>query len=458
MPEPSWSEELRAAHLAVSPEDLAFREAARSDPRLLDRRTFEPLCADLFEYALQPWPTFLGAAKREELHRASLGVCGALKKIPERVFGNDFAAIARFYGLPSAEVAEIYFSEPNGLPAGIARGDFIHSADGFKCLEVNFSARIGGWETAPLVAAHMKIPPTAEFVASRGIAIACTNTIRRLFEHVIAGVLAAGLCGDGAMNVAIVREPGVPMGSPAFQAHLRDELAATCRAAGGLAGDVRECYPEELVSAQGRIHLGPRRIDALVEFNDGTPRDVYRAFKANRLVLFNGPLARILSDKRNVALLSEGLEKGSFEPAEREAIRRHVPWTRRVLPGRADFYGEEMAMRDLLLTRREELVLKEGQNYGGKGVAIGEFTPEANWRQMADAALARGGWVVQERVESLPYLYQSGDYGAAPSDMIWGPFLFGSTYGGLFLRLQPKAARGVVNLTQTATEGTAFEV
>jgi hypothetical protein len=31
-------------------------------------------------------------------------------------------------------------------------------------------------------------------------------------------------------------------------------------------------------------------------------------------------------------------------------------------------------------------------------------------------------------------------------------------YGGLFLRIQPKAARNVVNLTQAATEGTVFEV
>jgi hypothetical protein len=458
MPEPTTlSKELRDAHLGVSRQDLAFREAAKDDPRLLDHRTFEPLRADLFEYPLQSWPTFLGAAKRDELHGASRGVCGALKKIPERIFGNDWAAIARFYALPSAAVAEIYFSEPNGLRAGIARGDFIDTPDGFKCLEVNFSPRIGGWETAPLVAAHMSIAPTAELVRKQGIAVQCTNTIRGLFTHVLGEALAAGLAADGALHIAIVREPGVPMGSAAFQAHLREEYAAV-RGECGLDGTVRECFPDELASAEGAIHLAGRRIDAMVEFNDVTPRDVYRAFKANKLVLFNGPVTRILSDKRNIALLSQGLEKGSFEGEEREAIRRHIPWTRQVLPGRADFYGEEMAMRDLLLTHREELVLKAGLSYGGKAVAIGDFTSDGQWREMVDAAFARGDWIVQERAESLPYLYQSGDYGCSPHDMIWGPFLFGQTYGGLFLRMQPKADRTVVNLTQTATEGCAFDV
>ena len=450
--------DLRAAHRAVSPEDLAFREVAKDDPRLLDRRTFDALRDPLFEYKLQPWPTFLGAALRDELHAASRDVCGALKRIPERVFGGDWAAIARFYGLASPAAAEICFAEPNGLAGGVARGDFILTADGFKCMEVNWSARIGGWETAPLVAAHMAIPPIAEFVRGRGIAVRCTDTIRGLFTHVIGEARAAGLAADGELNIAIVREPGSPLGSAAFRSYLREEYARTRAGLGGLDGEVRECYPAELASAGGAIQLAGRRIEAVIEFNDDTPKDVYRAFKSNRLVLWNGPAMQVLSDKRNMALLSEGLEKGSFTPAERAAIRRHIPWTRLVAPGRADFYGEEMAMRDLLLARREELVLKAAVSFGGKAVAVGDFTPAAAWREMADAALARGGWIVQERLLSLPYLYQSGEHGCAPHDVIWGPFLFGDTYGGLFLRMQPQADRTVVNLTQTATEGCAFEV
>jgi len=458
MPPAALTPDLRAAHRAVSPADLAFREAAVDDPRLLDGRTFDALRAPLFEYPLQGWPTFLGAEMKGALHAASLGVSRALQKIPERVFGDDWAAVARFYGMPSPAAAEICFTEPNALAGGMARGDFVLTADGFKCMEVNWSARIGGWETAPLVAAHLKIAPTAEFVRERGIAVGYTDTIRTLFLHVVGQARAAGLAADGELNVSIVREPGVPMGSAAFQAYLREEYARLRAELGGLAGEVRECYPEELQSAGGAIQLAGRPIEAVVEFNDATPRDVYRAFKANRLVLWNGPVARILSDKRNMALLSEGLEKGTFTAAEREAIRRHVPWTRIVATGRADFYGEEMAMRDLLLARREELVLKAGLSYGGKAVAIGDFTPAAAWRERVDAALARGDWIVQERLESLTYLYQSGERGCSPHDVIWGPFLFGDTYGGLFLRMQPKADRTVVNLTQTATEGCAFEV
>ncbi|HET7177631.1 MAG TPA: hypothetical protein VFI63_02985, partial [Solirubrobacterales bacterium] len=151
---------------------------AWGDPRFLARSTFAPLDVnpDLLEYALQPWPTFVGAARRAELHRACLGLGELLKQIPERVFGGDPAAIARFYHLPSKEIAELILGPPNGIAGAVARGDFILGADGPKCLEFNVNPRIGGWEAAPLVALHGTVAPTAEFLRAEGIAPRCTNT------------------------------------------------------------------------------------------------------------------------------------------------------------------------------------------------------------------------------------------------------------------------------------------
>ncbi len=325
-------------------------------------------------------------------------------------------------------------------------------------MEFNVNPRLGGWETAPLVDLHSQIQPTAEFLRREGIPIRCTNTTRELSAHIIREALAAGLAADGTLNVVILRQSGLLKGKAAFQAYVRGEFAPACAEDGRIQGTITECYPEELQTLRGSLYLGTRRIEAVLELCQTTPSHVYRAFKGEKLVLFNGPMFPILSDKRNLALLSAGAEKGLFDAAERETIRHYIPWTRQALPGRAEFRGDEMAMRDLLVTHRDELVLKEAASYGGKGVAIGAFTPEAPWRELVDAALARGDSVVQERLDSLPYLYQHGEYGASPSDIIWGPFLFGRTYGGLFLRMQPKAARNVVNLTQEASEGTAFEV
>jgi hypothetical protein len=455
----TWSEELRAAHLALSPQDLKFRELAKDDPRFLARSTFEPLRAnpDLLEYSLQSWPTFLGGPKREELHQASLSVAELLKRIPERVFGNDPVAIAKFYRLPDPGIAELLLTSPNGIAGAVARGDFIARADGFKCLEFNVSTLLGGWETAPLVGLHLTVPPTAGFLRDEGIPNRFTNTFHELWMHIIRETLAAGLSADGTLTVAVLRDPDYTA-NHAFQAYTRRVFGTVCAESGRVDGELTECRPDELRLVRGSLYHRRRRIDAVLELCRMTPPHVYRAFKTERIVLFNGPMSRLLGDKRNIALLSESLETEIFEPEERERIRCYIPWTRRVLLQEVEFHSEKAPLRNLLLARRDELVLKEALSYGGKGVAIGEFTPPATWESLVDRALTRVDSVVQERLNSLPYLYQHGVYGAEICDMIWGPFLFGRTYGGLFLRTQPKAARNVVNLTQAATEGTVFEV
>jgi hypothetical protein len=42
--------------------------------------------------------------------------------------------------------------------------------------------------------------------------------------------------------------------------------------------------------------------------------------------------------------------------------------------------------------------------------------------------------------------------------VVWGPFDFGDRYGGVILRMQPKAAGGAVNLSLHATAGIVLEV
>jgi len=466
-----WSAAMAAAHRALSPVDLAFREAARASPELLDRETFRAMAADgvLVEKPVQPWLTFLGGEKRAELAAASLGVCALIKSIPQRIFGGEPASIARFYGL-SPVFVDLCLAEPNGLAGALARGDFIATADGLRCIEFNISSRIGGFETAVIVERARQVPAMARFLAGQGIAgaAACTDTLRELFAYVLAAARAKGLADGGELNVAIARNRREPKRKPGLQAWFDRELQAVCgELAPGLSGRVVDAYPDELVVWQDNLFCGQLRIQAVIVWADETPKPVYRCFKSDRIVLFNGPVETLLANKRNLALLSENAQRPDlFSAAERHLIDRHIPWTRQVsaaadgqgLEAKVELRGEERPLAELLAAHREELVLKKGVSYGGLGVAIGRFTPPARWLELARQAAAEGGWVVQEIAESLPYLYQTGARGCAAHDVIWGPFVFGDRYGGAFLRMQPKSAEDVVNLTQHATQGFLVEV
>jgi len=184
----------------------------------------------------------------------------------------------------------------------------------------------------------------------------------------------------------------------------------------------------------------------------------YAASKAGLIGLYNGPMDAILSDKRNLALLSRHASTAGYSPEEQAFIAAHVPWTRLVAPGEIDWEGRMQPLAELLAAEPARFVLKKGAGYGGAGVVLGTFASPERWRDALATALREGDWVVQETLESLPYLYQSGDYGCSIHDVIWGPFVFGQRYGGVVLRMQPAAAGGPVNLTLHATEGIVLEV
>jgi len=461
--EESWSEELQDAHRGISQQDFRFREFARISPEFLERSKFSALDQqrDLLKFAIQAWPTFVGREKLAEFQRVSSGINRLIRQIPARIFRNDAAKFSDFYEIGSPVLAEIVLSEPSGVETVLSRGDFIETSGGFKCIEFNFTPSLGGWETSVLVGMHLEVPATAEFIRESGVAVKYTNTMRKFFLHVIDEAERKGLCPEGELNIAlvVVRENTAYLTRAARQYLNAEYDLAKQELNGRLRGALEICQYGALVPSRDALFLNRRKIHAVVELSgEITPSGVYRCFKANKLVLLNGPLSPILSNKHNIALLSEHASSPIFTAEEQDLLHRHVPWTRRVAAGEVDYLGARVSLHDLLALKREDLVLKEVRSYGGRDVIVGRFAPAEKWEEQVRLALETKGWIVQEYMESLPYLFQCGAYGCAPHDAIWGPFYLGDTYGGAILRVQPKAAGGPVNLSLAATEGIVLEV
>lgn len=449
----------RATHRDLSALDLKFRETAQGSPELLDRSQFGALDqkTELLNYPLQSWPTFLGSGKLDELKRVSVGMNRMVRKVPERVFRNDARKLAAFYGIGPA-VAEVLFLPPTGAETMFSRGDFIDTAAGFKCIEFNFTAKLGGWDTTLITGRHLAVPPTARFIEDAGIRVAFTDTMFEMFRHIVEDIRRKRIIRDGRFTIAFLFAPqAVPTADLGLE-YLNRELRRTLELMGlDLQGRVINSAHERLVPARDGMLLGNQRIDALVELSGpAAPPRVYLLFKQGLVGLYNGPLSPILSSKRNLALLSQ--HAGSFSPEDQAFIEAHVPWTRLVVPGAVEYQGETRPLAELLTARPERFVLKDAASWGGKGVVLGRDVSAERWREAVDGALAEGQWIVQEMQESLPYLYQSGESGCSIHDMIWGPFVFGDRYGGVVLRMQPRAVGGPVSASLYATEGIVFEV
>jgi hypothetical protein len=206
----------------------------------------------------------------------------------------------------------------------------------------------------------------------------------------------------------------------------------------------------------------------LDNFVNDLPLELLEVSRKGNLLIYNGPISSIMSSKLNIALLSEHEESDRFTAAERQIIKTYIPWTRHLRsPGTlgtldtldTTYRGERIDLEQFVLTHREQLVLKPSTGYGGKGVHVGQRTPEGQWQELVQEACSQGQWVVQERVESLPLLLQWGERGCAEHDSVWGMYVFGTRYGGVWLRVLPHILNdGVINAHKGARSPLVFEV
>jgi hypothetical protein len=455
-----WPEGFEPSHAApLSRAQVELLEFIARNPEGLRRETFAPVTArdEFMRYDPQVWPVFLGAARRRELERAAAAVSRLVRSLPRRVFGHDAFLMSEFYRIPREQAEGIVRLLETTAIAGTAlsRGDFLDTPSGLRCMEVNLCSSLGGWAIPTWLPRFLSVPLLRRFLDETGVRFSFHNPVRQMFGHV-AGA-ARELAEDGRLDMAFLM-PGSEMPTDRWMEWFQEEYRAALSTL-GLAGGVDACLLDDLTESRGILRLRGRRVHLLLETTMGyLPGPALRAALAGTVRVFNGPATRILNDKLNLALLSEQAGSGLFDPEERRAIETYIPWTRRVAEEFVDWEDERVYLPDLLAERRERLVLKLGDSLGGVDVHIGRSVSAGRWAEMTEMALAQGTWVVQEYLESSPYLFQTSESAAAPHDLVWGLFAYGDTYGGTFLRMSPRGGHGVINAAQGAAPAITLDV
>lgn len=459
---PELGEAIRATHADLSPLARRFLDQVRGDPEAMqavDYRQAESLAdwARRYPFPLQVWPTFIDARKRREIERATIGLTELVKSIPERLFGGQPGRIGEFYGVKDELQVSLLLPPPSAV---FARCDLVDDGGDFKCMEINFGY-LGGWQARYFERVCVSQPTTAAFLTAAGVRPRYRDPWRTALAVAVADGCRAGRDTAGCFNVAVVAsfEPAeLELISAAVDGLFQEVLRESGT---GRRGKAVICtYPDGLTARGGALFHRGLRIGAVIESSRlPTPPSVFLCFRGGTVGLFNGPVGSLLGDKRNLALLSQHEESDLLTAAERELVRRHVPWSRVVADGLTTWRGESCRLLDLAAARRESLVLKPANAAQGDGLHMGSRTAPDAWRRLLDQAAGTREMLVQEYVASRPYLYQLGDRGCAPHQVVWGTFSLGGTYGGGFLRMLP-LARGpeVINSARGATEGLIFEV
>jgi hypothetical protein len=408
------------------------------------------------------WPTLVDARRVAEMERATVGVCKLIKAIPAVVFGGDLWAMAAFYDYDPILLAAM-FSVRNYMDSTAARCDFIDTPGGLMCCEVNMAANLGGWQHGFWRERYLRHPVIMDFCAREGISPGGHDVLVTFCEHMIDDALNSGVIEPGGeLNVvmAVYRPPTED--ARRYAAQLYAELLR--RTGRGVTGQLwmSNAPAEELTSRGPDLYLGERRVHVVYKYAVmHSPMSLLRAQVAGGIREYNGGLARMWHDKRNLALLSENEGLEAWTEEDRALIRDHIPWTRLVSPRTTTWRGAQVQFPGFLLEHRDDMVLKPGLGARGKDVYVGRYLAPNVWEaRVRQAVEEEGRWIVQERVESKPYFYPPQP-GAAPvpHSVIWGLFCTGRRYAGGWLRMLPQGAgEGIVNSARGACEGAILEI
>jgi len=418
-------------HAAVQPVTVGthFDGRCLTRPGLLQREQVRQLGADL-----------------ETLYRC-------LTSLPERLFGGDLGAFALATGVPRQQVDAIVRGRGNA-PSRLSRADLYFDDGGFRVLEYNMSAALGGIDSGGLIRAFMDQPFMAEFAAEHNLGYIDT------MDEVAQTLLAE--CNAAPGTRPVVAFCDWPASYPELEPQLHKNAAALTRR--GM--DTFACHLGQLrVDEQYDVWLDGRKVDVIYRLfliedlldpsGPGLIEPVLRAAERGKVQIFSPMDAELYSSKGALALLSDEANRGLFSPDELEVLDRILPWTRTVRPGPVTVDGRRVLLEEYALDQREELILKPVMLHGGAGVIPGWQTEPDAWAALLRESMNEQ-FVLQRRIHPHTELFPSDD-GPTEWLLVWGAFLGARGYSGMYLRGGLVANQNaVLNMVSGATGSCCF--
>jgi hypothetical protein len=172
-------------------------------------------------------------------------------------------------------------------------------------------------------------------------------------------------------------------------------------------------------------------------------RAVREAIRDASVVVVN-PTSSVLADqKAMLEVLSDPEWQTLFDRQDQEVLAKVIPWTRVLRERKTTYDRTRIDLVPWVMDRKDALVLKPSEGYGGFGVTVGRSVSIATWRERVEAALeAAHPFVVQDYV-APPVIAIARDADPMPFNVsLWS---FAGRFAGAIMRASPHA---VVNVHQ----------
>jgi hypothetical protein len=388
-------------------------------------------------------PHFVTRAEWQRITTACETVFGAIEKVG-RAIPNDRLMLDQI-GLIDGE-RELVAIDPGYEEVSVtSRLDSFLTSDKYQFVELNAECPAGIAYQDVAAEMFLGMPLMREFRRKHSV------TPMYCRQHMLDALLTlySRVRGSGdTPNIAIVDYKGLPTQREfeLFKEYFEGRGYATTIA------DPRDLELREgkLYHADFKIDLVYRRVltTELLEKIDEC-RPFVEAYKTGGAVYVNSFRTKYVHKKMLFGVLTDERHQHYFSEVEREAIRRSVPWTRRVEDAKTTHDGNEIDLLDFVRRQRDRLVLKPNDDYGGHGIFIGWESDERAWDAAIEKAL-EGDYLVQERVttsrEIFPYVNaDAGEVQMIEQLLDLDPLLFFGRVRGAFTRLSSSSLANVTS-------------
>jgi hypothetical protein len=406
--------------------DTGFMGRSLSRPTFLDRAAVDRLSSDL-----------------EELHVALTG-------LPDRLFGGDMAAFARAVGATETQ-ADIILRGRGSTPSRMGRADFYRDDTGFRLLEINWGAALGGLDSAILNRQMLQQPFIGDFVRDHrlGYVDPMVELVHTLFTE----------CKVPTGSTPVVALADWPESFKTLEPRLRRNVPDYAR----FGIEAHPCHVGQLRYAEGRVWLDDVAIDVvyrlflmedlLEEAGPALIEPVLRAAERGEVTIFSPMDADLYGSKGALALLSDEANRQSYSAETLAILDRILPWTRMVRSGPVTVSGATVDLIDYALAQQDELIIKPTMMHGGIGIVAGWLTEPAEWRARLAAAMDRS-YILQRRIHPVAEKFPT-DSGTEDWTLTWGAFMVHRGYGGMFVR-GSRDLDATVNMSTGATGTCCF--
>ncbi|WP_406730083.1 hypothetical protein [Streptomyces sp. NBC_01794] len=287
--------------------------------------------------------------------------------------------------------------------AHIGRPDVVIHGDVVTMVEPNVGTSCGGMPDADLLARiFMEAPVIGDFL--RGIGATPGDAIGPIASLIRAEMKSQATEPDG---LVVVIERQEELANPGF--YHCTMLARELRRHGIKA---EAAAVEDLEVAEDAVTFQRQKVAVVYRMCGEQPDPVGLYPKLAPLIdsaadgnvsLLDDLGDQIAGNKTILAVLSEEVDAGRVPEPTATLLRSFIPWSRILSDTKSLIDGSSVDLLAWCEAQQQDLVLKPGTGFQGRGVTIGCEVEPAQWREVIESAISSSeAWLVQRLVRTKP--------------------------------------------------------